>query len=300
MELQTQTVNAGLSLFDSNHYATIIDVANMMAATNLTPETLRGTRSGQKFTPFPLDEIKANCFMVAEQAMRWGLSPTGCAQHASIVRGKLMWEGKLVAAVLDQLTGVKLKYDYTGSGVNRKVTVSGKFADETEIREVTGLVKDWKTSQWTETNYDQRLAYRGAREWSRRHAPSAMLGITTNDEELKKPESRNVTPLREDYVDPTKFQTIEETPTVKESLTVEEPKKDAPPINEVECVIQDYTLDEEAGLHIVTLTTGENTIEAKTSDMKIGGLCDFNKGGNVIAGLQQTKNGIKLTSIEIV
>jgi hypothetical protein len=300
MELQTQDTNAALSLFDPKHYTTIADIANMMAATNTTPETLRGERKGQNFTPFAIEEVKANCFMVAEQAMRWGLSPFACAQHASIVRGKLMWEGKLVAAVLDQLTGVRLKYDYTGSGVNRKVTVSGKFADETEVREVTGLVKDWKTAQWTETNYDQRLAYRGAREWSRRHAPSAMLGITTSDEELKKPAARDVTPLREDFVDPTKFQAIEETPVVKESLTAEEPKKDAPPINEVECVIEDYTLDEEAGLHIVTLTTGENTVEAKTSDSKIGGLCDFNKGGNVIAGLQQTKNGIKLTSIEIV
>ncbi len=196
MELQTQTPNTGLSLFDSNHYATIIDVANMMAATNLTPETLRGTRSGQKFTPFPLDEIKANCFMVAEQAMRWGLSPTGCAQHASIVRGKLMWEGQLVAAVLENSTGVRLKYTYSGSGLDRKVIVSGRFADETEDRTVEGTVKGWKTSQWMEDNYDQRLAYRGDREWCRRHSPASMLGIRTNDEELPQQAERNMTLLR--------------------------------------------------------------------------------------------------------
>jgi hypothetical protein len=299
MELQTQVQDGSLSLFDANHYGTITNIASMMAATNTTPETLRGVRDRQTFTAFPIEEIKANCFMVVEQAMRWGLSPFACAQHASIVRGKLMWEGKLVAAVLDQLTGVRLKYDYSGAGVNRKVTVSGKFADETEVRTVTGLVKDWKTSQWTETNYDQRLAYRGAREWSRRHAPSAMLGITTSDEELKRPDARNITPLREDFVDPTKLiEPKEAEPVVEETKPEPKEEKQAPAINEVESTITDYR--EEDGLHVVTLESGGHSITAKTSDDEIGGLAEFNKGSKVIAGLQDTKNGTKLASITIL
>ncbi len=295
MELQTQQQDSSLSLFDPSHYSTIVEVANMMAATSLTPETLRGTRSGQTFTPFPIEEIKANCFMVTEQAMRWGLSPTACAQHASIVRGKLMWEGKLVAAVLEQLTGVRLTYSYDGTGVNRTVTVSGRFADETGDRVVTGTVKDWKTSQWTETNYDQRLAYRGAREWSRRHAPAAMLGITTSDEELKKPDSRNVTPLRENAIDPTKLPTIEDVPTPD---PIKEEKKSAPPINTVKVTITNYELLD--NLHTVTLTAGGKTTEAKTSDATIGSLAEFNVGQEANVGLQQTSKGIKLTSLEVL
>lgn len=299
MELQTQDTNS-LSLFDPQHYEVIGKIANLMASTKMTPATLRGTGSGAQFKPFATDEVQANCFQVAEQCMRWGISPFAGAQHASIIHGRLMWEGKLVAAMVAKSVGIRLRYEYEGTGLDRKITVIGKFPDEVEERTVSGTVKDWKTSQWGTGDFDQRQAYRGSREWARRHAPDAMLGILTNDEELKKPDSRNVTPLREEFEDPTKLQAIEEKPVVEEPVKTEEPKKEAPPINEVECVISDYTLDEEAGLHIVTLTTGENTIEAKTSDTKIGGLCDFNKGGNVIAGLQQTRNGVKLTSIEIV
>ena len=298
MELQTQQQDDSLSLFDPSHYATIVEIASMMASTNLTPETLRGTRSGQKFTPFPIEEIKANCFMVTEQAMRWGLSPTACAQHASIVRGKLMWEGKLVAAVLEQLTGVKLTYTYTGSGVNRMVTVSGSFASETEERTVAGTVKDWKTSQWTETNYDQRLAYRGAREWSRRHAPAAMLGITTSDEELKKPESRNVTPVRENAIDPTKLPEIETVPTPDPIKAEAKHEKATPPVNTVRVAIAGYELED--GLHVVTLEAGDKVTEARTSDDTIGSLAEFNVGGEANVGLQQTSKGIKLTSLEVL
>lgn len=296
MEIQTQETT--LSLFDPAHYSTIVQVAGMMAATNLTPETLRGTRSGQTFTPFPLEEIKANCFMVTEQAMRWGLSPTACAQHASIVRGKLMWEGKLVAAVLEQLTNVRLTYTYTGSGVNRMVTVSGRFWDETEDRTVTGLVKDWKTSQWTETNYDQRLAYRGAREWSRRHAPAAMLGITTSDEELKNPDSRNATPLRKEFIDPTKLPEIETTPKLEPIKEEAKEGRVTPPINAVKVTITKYR--DENDLHIVTLEAGGKLIEAKTSDKTIGSLAEYNIGEEANVGLQQTTKGVKLTSLEVL
>ena len=296
-EIQTQQQETNLSLFDPAHYSTIAEIANIMASTKMTPATLRGSGSGAQFKPFEIEEVKANCFMVTEQCMRWGISPFAGAQHASIIHGRLMWEGKLVAAMVAKSVGVRLRYEYEGTGLDRKITVIGKFPDEVEERTITGTVKDWKTSQWGTGDFDQRQAYRGSREWARRHAPDAMLGILTNDEELKKPASRDVTPLREDFIDPTKLQ---ELPAQKEEVTAKEPKRDVPPINEVECTIEDYTLDEEAGLHIVTLTTGDKTIEAKTSDMNIGGLCDFNKGGNVIAGLQQTKNGIKLTSIEIV
>ena len=298
-EIQTtDNANASLSLFDPAHYSTIVQVAEMMAVTNLTPETLRGTRSGQTFTPFPIAEIKANCFMVTEQAMRWGLSPTACAQHASIVRGKLMWEGKLVAAVLEQLTSVRLSYTYTGAGVSRMVTVSGRFADETEERTVTGTVKDWKTSQWTETNYDQRLAYRGAREWSRRHAPAAMLGITTSDEELKKPDSRDVTPLREEFIDPTKLLEIEATPEPEPIKEAKKPEKATPPVNSAKVTIMGYQAED--NLHIVKLEAGGKVIEAKTSDKTIGSLAEFNIGEAANAGLQQTTKGVKLTSLEVL
>jgi hypothetical protein len=38
--------------------------------------------------------------MVIEAAMRWGMSPFAVAQETSVIQGKLMFSGKLVAAAI--------------------------------------------------------------------------------------------------------------------------------------------------------------------------------------------------------
>jgi hypothetical protein len=82
--------------------------------------------------------------------------------------------------------------------------VSGTFKGETTPREITGAVAGWKTSneKWAKMP-DQMLAYRGAREWARRHMPEAVLGVTQTDDELPQPHigpdaARDVTPAAAD------------------------------------------------------------------------------------------------------
>ena len=186
---QTQS-NTGLSVFDSGQFEQMWVVAGAISQGTLVPTTLRGGTE---------EETKANCLRVVEQAQRWNMSPFAVIDCASVVHGRLMWEGKLVAAVIDSLAGVRLAYDYSGSGEDRKVIVSGTFADETEPRTIEGTVKDWKTtgkgSPWDKVSQrDQMLASRGARQWARRYAPAVMLGVYSPDEfdtsELKEAKAR--------------------------------------------------------------------------------------------------------------
>lgn len=159
--------------------ATVFDqlqrVAKLMAASALVPEHLRGAQK------------VSDCFLVAAQAFRWRTDPFAVAQHTFVLRGKLGYEGKLIAAVVNshRRMETRLSYRYSGESRSRKVVVSAKIKGESEAREVEGTVERWATDneQWKK-DPDQMLAYRGARQWARRHMPEAMIGIQA-DEELR-------------------------------------------------------------------------------------------------------------------
>ena len=182
----------GLSLFESGVFEKMELIAMKIADSPVLPETLRGTRKNNTFTPFKPAEVLSNCFRLVEQSSRWGMSPFAIMDGASVIYGKLMWEGKVIAAAISSLTKTRLNYEYEGVGVNRKVIVSGQLPDEDFVRSVEGTVKDWKTDQWEGSAFDQRLAYRGAREWSRRHTPEVIFGVYATDE-FNESEMRDVT-----------------------------------------------------------------------------------------------------------
>jgi hypothetical protein len=184
-------LQTGLSIFDEGIFTSIMRVADAMAHSPLVPESLRTQKVNGKTEALPIEQIRANCFLVTEQAQRWGISPFAAIACASNIHGRLMWEGKLVAGILESNLGVRLNYQYTGTGDGMTVVVSGTIPGEDVPRTVKGTVADWKTDQWKGSAYEQRLAYRGAREWARRHAPSIMLGVVTDDDEA--PQMRDVT-----------------------------------------------------------------------------------------------------------
>lgn len=158
---------------DSDIFGQLQRVAKLMSSASLAPAHLRG------------DGKLGDCFLVAAQAFRWRMDPFAVAQHTYVLSGKLGYEGKLIAAIVNasgKLTG-SLDYRYSGAGDQRSVTVSGKLVGDAEPREVIGTVAGWKTGneQWKK-NTDQMLAYRGAREWARRYMPEAILGIHADDD----------------------------------------------------------------------------------------------------------------------
>lgn len=179
-------------VLDTSRFEQMQRIAGVMARSPLVPDCLRyGTNDyGDvvKAEPLPVETAMANCFLVTNQAVRWGLDPFAVAQCCSIVRGRLMFEGKLVAAVLAAKLGVQLSYawnDKTGDAFG--VMVRGPDDDLGNVRAIAGTVGEWKTerkgSPWsTPSGHRRMLAYRGTREWVRLYEPAILLGVYTPDE----------------------------------------------------------------------------------------------------------------------
>lgn len=150
-------------------------VAKLMCSSGLVPAHLRGP------------EHQADCFLVAAQAFRWRMDPFAAAQHTFVTSGKLGYEGKLIAAVINSSAKLERNLAYVYSGEKgtsaRSVQVIGLLKGENEPRVVEGSVAQWQTQneKW-KSMPDQMLAYRGAREWARRHMPEAVLGIQAEEE----------------------------------------------------------------------------------------------------------------------
>lgn len=167
--VQTNTTSNSMALVPRS-MDEAMRLAHVMSTANLIPEHLRGK--------------EGDCLLVVMQAQRWGMDAISVAQCTSVVRGKLCYEGKLVSSVLISMGALDgdLDYEFSGNGEHRKVVVTGKLRNGKE-RTVEGTVGQWQTSNdaWKK-DPDQMLSYRGARQWARRWAPSAMLGVYTPDE----------------------------------------------------------------------------------------------------------------------
>ena len=176
------------ALNDHNVFDRMYRMAELMANAKLIPEHL------QKST--------GDCFMVVQQAYRWQMDPFAVAQKTFVVSGKLGYEGQLVAAVVNSRAPIvgRLNYEHHGQGDDRGVTVSGTLEGESKARTLTIRLGDVKTGNknWQQIG-DQMLAYRGARDWARRHTPEVILGVYTHDEleDMRsgdRREARDVTP----------------------------------------------------------------------------------------------------------
>lgn len=159
--------------------------------------------SNGKLVPTHLQRQPSDCLMVIEQAMRWNMSPFAVAQSTSVIQGKLMFEGKLVAAVINANGGLdeRLRYEYSGEGDKRTIKVIGRLKGEKAPRDVEVMLKDARTNNkvW-QTQPDQQLMYHGARVWARRHMPELMLGVYSPEEFAEGQDAapmRDVTPVPE-------------------------------------------------------------------------------------------------------
>ncbi len=180
------TVVDPIPVLDTARFEHMQRIATVMARGSLIPDSLRKIKIDKQEQWLSEPEVIANCFLVVNQAVRWGMDPFAVAQCVSVVHGRLCYEGKLVAAVLDAKLGVRLTYDWSGTGEAMRVTVKGRRPGDTEDRTITGSVAEWKTSgtnsPWKPSQYQKMLAYRGAREWARLWAPGMMLGVYSEDE----------------------------------------------------------------------------------------------------------------------
>lgn len=165
-------------IMDTAKFEHCYRIAEAMSRASLIPQHLKG---GTK------EETAANCFLVVNQALRWHMDPFLIAPETYAIQGKLGYQGKLVAAVINTRAGLaeKLRYDFSGDkGTdNFTVTVSGRFEGEAEPRKVSVSVGQVKTSNqmWTK-DPEQKLVYTGSIRWARRHAPEIIMGVVTDDD----------------------------------------------------------------------------------------------------------------------
>ncbi|TCU34053.1 hypothetical protein [Rhizobium azibense] len=175
-------------------------LATKLANTSLVPESLRTEGSRDSKKDLPIETVIGNVFAVCEQADRWNQSPFALLSCAAIVHGKLGFEGKVIAAVLEANFGIVLHHYYTGepktdsyhiylcdqplpedivSNLYPGIRVPG-------YRIMDGSVSGWKTtgngSPWRPDTYAKMLVYRGSREWSRIYKPAAVMGVLADDE----------------------------------------------------------------------------------------------------------------------
>lgn len=162
--------------------AEAMQLAEVMAKANLLPDHLRGK--------------PGDCLLVVMQAQRWGMDAVSVAQCTSVVRGKLCYEGKLVAAAMYATGAIdgRLRYEFEGAGDRRTVRVVGRPRGTDVDQEVVGTVGGWATDNgnWKKSP-DDMLVYRGTRQWARRYAPEALLGVYTPDEMETEPVRASVT-----------------------------------------------------------------------------------------------------------
>lgn len=210
---EVRVVEDVIPILDTARFEHIQRIASAMASSSLIPKTLRGQEidapnNKKVFEPFDHQVVVANVFRIVSQAVGWNMNPFSVIDHCSVVHGRLMYEGKLIHAVVEARLGIRLRYVFgrmveiaqpsgakvlqfdpteEGAGVNLAVQVIGQFDDEDEPRTIEGTVEQWKTtgnnSPWgNPLNFKRQLRYRGAREWSRAHSPGTILGVVTDDE----------------------------------------------------------------------------------------------------------------------
>jgi hypothetical protein len=193
-------VESNVPVLDTGMFDHMIRIARLMAASSLVPAHLNSVRKeGTEQVAMSADEAMANCFLVVNQGLRWRMDPFAVAQHVFIQKGRIGYEGKLVAAVINTHPGLakRLSYEFDGppgSG-KRKVTVTGRVKGDEQDRRVEGTVEGWQTNNenWKKSP-DQMLVYRGAREWARRWMPEAILGVYAEEElEFEHSENRQET-----------------------------------------------------------------------------------------------------------
>lgn len=163
-------------LFDTARFEHMQRIAQLMANATLTPKHLKGS------TP---QESLANCFRVANQAVRWGMDPFAIMDETYVVHGRLGYQGKLVMGVVNARAGLtgRLNFKFSGAGADRTIEVIGHFSNEDEPRTITLSVAQAKTdNEMWKKNPDQKLVYSGSIMWARRHCPEITLGVLTEED----------------------------------------------------------------------------------------------------------------------
>lgn len=196
---QPVAVSHAQALFDTDKFVQMQRAAQALMHSTVLPESIRGNTPEQCFS---------NLMVAFDLADRLRTTPISVTQCMSIVHGKILLEGKLVQAAIDNVLGIDLHPWWVGErGTDGyRIFLSDKPWDDFTDEQMTGLkpgqsfrdrkvvdgsVGEWKTygkdgrtpkPAWVGIQTQNQLLYRATREWARRYAPTIMLGVYTDDE----------------------------------------------------------------------------------------------------------------------
>lgn len=242
-----------IPVLDTARFEHMQRIATTMAHGTLVPESLvcryEGSGQNRRAVPLPFEAALANCFLVVNQAVRWNMDPFAVAQCCSIVHGRLMYEGKLVAAVLAAKLGIQLSYEWNDrQGDAFGIRVSGPPDKQGVPRVIEGTVGQWKTtgtnSPWSRPQQARlQLAYRGTREWCRLYEPAILLGVYTEDElehlasESRATRARDVTPPQIASAGPPRRQKTAQAPEQDNSRPTPDPE---PEVEDLDAIVAEF------------------------------------------------------------
>ena len=257
--------DTAVAVMDTGRFEHLQRIATVISSGTLTPKHLivAGNREG----------TLANCFRGANQAIRWGCDPFAVADESYVVHGRLGYQGKLVAAIINTRAGLvgRLSHSFAGSGADLTVTVSGRFPSEPEARTVTLSVRQAKTENrmWTE-DPRQKLVYSGSIRWARRHCPEVVMGVLTDDDlERIREREEDATPA---------------TPAPPRSLADLTARLEAPaePTQPIEVVMPEEAAAKDAGAAVIDQTTAD-PIES----CRVGNGVDLQTVSDLLATIDQ-------------
>jgi len=199
--ISADDVNPISMMFDPVIAERVMAIAKTLAAGTVTvPEHLRGN--------------VGDCLAIVMQAASWRLNPFSVAQKTHIVQGKLGYEAQLINAIATSLKVIDGRFNYEYIGDWRKIAKKPKTtksakgydipsqgwndADEEGLSVIVTamirgeqqtrshellLVQAWpRNSTLWPTNPQQQISYLAVKQWMRKFAPDAILGIYTTDE----------------------------------------------------------------------------------------------------------------------
>ena len=151
-------------------------VSKMYATSQFVPECYRGKL--------------ADCIVAVSMAAALDVNPVMFLQLTYPVKGKIGFEGKLAAALVNTSGQFEqpLDYEIVGSGDDMKVTAWTTRRGGTKRIEASYSYQDAKSTGissgngWKNTPREQKLCYMAALQFCKRHCPERLLGMNSVEE----------------------------------------------------------------------------------------------------------------------
>lgn len=172
------------------------DIKNVFSNKDSFDMILRGAMALSKSTivPAAYQGKPENCFIAINLANRMGVDPMIVMQNLYVVQGKPSWSGQACMMLIKNCGQfLDVKHTYTGErGTDTwgcyvtAVRKNGEVVDGAEVTIDIAKKEGWyqkNGSKWP-TMPELMLAYRASAWFARVHAPEALMGMSTVEEQV--------------------------------------------------------------------------------------------------------------------